>query len=155
MQVLIQRSLKGVTNLNQVQKNLLYVLSLFKNGQPRTHIGYISGIINSDGPDNIRTNLKILRKHTLKIRTFSQFPVFSPTDVFPPHIYLKLDEVKNLDVSRREQKFNFFWERVLESELITHIFMTPRWELSKGARNEHQVASKLGLEIQYTEQFIR
>lgn len=42
-----------------------------------------------------------------------------------------------------------FWRDILESGHVTDIFMTPRWEQSKGAIDEHEAAKQLGIKIHY------
>ncbi len=39
----------------------------------------------------------------------------------------------------------------MECGYITDIFMTPRWEHSEGARDEHKNAIKAGMTIHYVE----
>lgn len=107
-------------------------------------IGYVSGIITSEGPENIPKNILRLEKFTQNIRDKSNFPVFSATDIFDDELFarLSLTGAKNAD-------YEVFWRQILGSGFVTHMFMTPRWEISHGAQDEHQVAKNLNMEIIY------
>lgn len=110
-----------------------------------TRIGYVSGIISSDGPDKIAENRIRLNRITDLLRSTEQFPIFSAVDIFSDHIY----EVCSRDGRKSNSDFINFWRSVLKTKLITDIFMTPRWEESEGATDEHNIAEQLGLNIHY------
>jgi hypothetical protein len=109
-----------------------------------TQIGYISGIITAEGSENIPKNILRLERFTADIRRKSSFPVFSATDVFDDELFarLSLTGAKNAD-------YEVFWRQVLSSGFVTHMYMTPRWEISHGASDEHQMAKNLNMEIIY------
>lgn len=137
----------NATTLANVRDGLFTVFTnTRKEGQQK--IGYVSGIITSEGRENIPRNIDRLAKFTEHIRTQQDFPVFSPTDVFYDELIDRLvaNNLKNDD-------FIQFWREVLgaEEKFITDIFMTPRWELSQGATDEHDLSKKLGLTIHYIE----
>jgi hypothetical protein len=47
----------------------------------------------------------------------------------------------------REQHFQNFWRGILGSGHVTDIFLTPRWKESRGATDEFQTATTLGIEV--------
>lgn len=48
----------------------------------------------------------------------------------------------------------FFWREIFKSGHVTDVFMTPRWEKSKGAVDEYKTAQKIGLTIHYLQEGI-
>lgn len=107
MKAKLARVLVDSTNLAAVRDK---VVALFDQTRQRTgtkRIGYVAGIINSDGPEKVEENRQRLAEYTERIREEQDFPIFSATD----------------------------------------IFMTPRWEQSVGATDEHKTATKLGITI--------
>lgn len=148
MRDLFVHKLLKATNLDHVREGVLETFIEVKSKVPTSQIGYVSGIITSDGPEFIERNLKVLASNTEEIRKKHPFPVFSPTDIFDNALFARLMEMK-LPVSEREAKFIAFWREVLKCGHVTDIFMTPRWELSKGARDEYETAKQLGLTIHY------
>ncbi len=116
-----------------------------------TRIGYVAGIITSDGPEYFQANRKRLADYVKKLRKIHKFPMFSAIDVFSSEVYERLKEWK-LPFAEREMKVRSFWRKILKSGHVTDIFMTPRWEKSKGASDEHRTAKKIGLKIHYIEE---
>lgn len=142
--------LKYVTSLLHVEKELV---KLFKTtskqaGGGITRIGYVAGIITSDGPGYFVANRKRLADYVRKLRKIHKFPMFSAVDVFSSEVYERLEEWK-LPSSEREAKVRSFWRKILKSGHVTDVFMTPRWEKSKGALDEHKTAKKIGLRTHY------
>ena len=108
----------------------------------------MAGIISSDGPQYFEINRKKLANHTKKLRIIHKFPIFSAIDVFSTDVYMRLKEM-TLSFEKREVKMRFFWREILKSGYITDIFMTPRWDKSNGAVDEHKTAKIIGLTIHY------
>ncbi len=138
----LRKSVTNVTNLGEVQTKVIEVLKTIREGNAR--IGYVSGIITSDGGENIGANLKRLSQYTEKIRKQQNFPVFSSTDVFTEEIFSKIKAERYA-----QDCWHSFWREILESKHITDIFMTPRWEKSRGAKVEHKTAKELGITLHY------
>ena len=44
---------------------------------------------------------------------------------------------------------NNFWVKIVKNEIITDLFMVPRWQKSKGAMAEYKEAKRLGIKIHY------
>lgn len=148
MEKSIGPALQTAKNLDHVRKELLKKFKARRN--KKTKIGYVAGIMYSEGPQFAQTNLRKLESHAKKLRKLHDFPMFTATDVFPPEIYSNLEEWK-LSFEEREEKVRFFWREILKSGHITDVFMTPRWDKSKGATDEHETAKRIGLKIHYIE----
>jgi len=88
--------------------------------------------------------MRILREHTEKIRKEKDFPIFSATDVMALETLIQIKAHKLV-----VKDFIKFWREILESGHVTDIFMTPRWNKSFGATDEHETAKKLGIKIHY------
>lgn len=141
-------ALKNATTLDHVKKELIKVFEIARNKNGNIKIGYVAGILNSDGPKHFENNRQKLTDHAERLRKIHEFPIFSAVDVFSIEIYDRLEEWK-LSLEEREAKARLFWREILESGHVTDIFMTPRWEKSKGATDEHKTAKKIGLTIHY------
>ena len=142
-------ALKSAKNLIHVREELVKLFKTTKNGKA-AKIGYVAGIITSDGPEYFETNRKRLVDYVKKLGKIHSFPMFSAVDVFSSEVYERLEEWK-LPFGEREVKVRFFWREILKSGCVTDIFMTPRWDKSKGAINEHKTAKEIGLKIHYVE----
>lgn len=148
MRELIRESLAQFPpkNLDHVFQAVERSFAILKNsGIDR--IGYVSGMITSEGPEHIAKNTKLLETNTLSIRSQVDYPVFSATCIFTNEIYSNLAEM-NLPYAQREPQFIFFWRKVL-SLGVTDLHMTKKWDLSRGARDEHQTGQVLNLKIHY------
>lgn len=112
-------------------------------------VGYVSGIITSEGKNKVQNNLRILDYHTNSLKNSIKYPVFSAHDVFTDDIIRTLSNngIKAID-------YELFWDDVIASGLITDIFMTPRWQLSRGAKKEHKASVKQGIKIHLIENCI-
>lgn len=142
---IIRPALVEARTLDEVKTGVLSVLSDFRN-KGFSQIGYVSGIISSDGPAKISQNLLRLAEHTKNISYSNTFPVFSPTCVFDDNLFKRIG-AENLS----GEDFMVFWRAILRDKhrYVTDIFMTPRWEYSEGATEEHQIAKELKLNIYY------
>lgn len=114
------------------------------------YLGFVSGIISSDGDEQIERNIHRLAAFTEQIRREQPFPIFSATDVFSPELFERLTEMR-LGRPEREAHFFDFWSAILHSGHVTHVFFTPRWEQSAGSSDEHKTALQLGLTVTYVD----
>lgn len=142
-------ALARVDTLLEARERVIEVLGWVKV-DTHEHLGFVSGIISSDGDEHIQRNVDRLAIHTDRIRKEHTFPIFSATDVFSPELFMRLAEMR-LDRDERETHFVDFWRAILSCGHVTHVFFAPRWECSKGAMDEHETASRLGLKIYYVE----
>lgn len=143
-------SLKSAKTLHHVKRDLVKLFKTTKEKNNTIKIGYVAGIITSEGAEHFKVNRKRLADYVKKLRRIHKFPMFSAIDVFSSEVYERLVEWK-LPFDEREVKARSFWRKILKSGHITDVFMTPRWEKSKGAVDEHETAKKIGLTIHYVE----
>jgi len=141
----IEGAVKYAKNIDEVRSSVLSVLKeLREEGAQR--IGYVAGLVTSEGPKNVDKNVRRLAKFTEYIRDQNDFPIFSSTDVISDELFkrLGLEEFQKTDWEK-------FWRDILgaEGRYVTDIFMTPRWEISRGSRDEHEVAKEVGMQIHY------
>ncbi|MEK6839928.1 MAG: hypothetical protein AABX72_03230, partial [Nanoarchaeota archaeon] len=92
-------------------------------------IGYVAGIITSDGPGKIEVNRKRLIKYTDILEGLYDFPLFSAVDIFSDEVYERTEE-KMLDADIRDKRFAKYRGRDIRSGHVTDIFMTPGWQRS-------------------------
>jgi len=147
----IRRAIKNSTRLQHVQEAIIEVFIDTNKNNPSKKIGYVAGIISSDGDEHVLKNQKRLEQIAEKLKKKTGFPVFSSVDLFGDGKY---DQIDDYHVKRplREKGFIQFWESLLKSGHITDIYMTPRWKESKGAKAEHAVAKQNGLTIHYIDE---
>jgi hypothetical protein len=138
-------AVKNAKSIAEVKEGVLLVLKELKN-QGNRRIGYVSGLITSEGSENMAKNVQRLVKFTDFVRSQNNFPIFSPTDVVSDELFerLGLEEFQKTDWEK-------FWRDILgtEEKYVTDMFMTPRWEASRGASDEHAVAKEVGMQIHY------
>ncbi len=142
MKDVIHKHINKANSLSEVRNALIKALEEIKNTREITHIGYVSGIVSSDGIEYIKRNIQVLGQYTEKLKNIHKFPMFSAADVLSEEIFLKIDGA-NLPT----QVWFDFWRNILETGYITDIFMTPGWEASLGAKDEYETAQKLGISI--------
>lgn len=140
-------ALASVETLAQAREQVIATLERVK-ADTHQHLGFVSGIISSDGDEYIERNIQRLSVYTQQVRSQQPFPIFSATDVFTPEIFERLAEMR-LSRQQRETQFVDFWRAILASGHVTHVFFAPRWEQSAGATDEHETAKRLGLTITY------
>lgn len=146
----IGSALKFAKNLTHVYEELIKLFEISKKEKGILRIGYVAGILTSDGIKHFERNRKRIVKHAEKLRKIHKFPMFCTVDVFSNDVYTRLEEYKLL-FEEREERFRKFWRKILKSGHVTDVFMTPCWEKSKGASDEHKTAKKIGLTIHYVE----
>jgi hypothetical protein len=137
----LDKEFVGVTDLQGIQTNFIAIMRGIRERWPR--LGYVAGIVSSDGPDHIERNMDILRRYEAAIRSRSDYPVFSSADLFSRKVYgqVRLSGLTN-------QAFMDLWKGIFEAGFITDVSFTPRWENSEGARDEYKNASFLGMNIE-------
>lgn len=139
--------IKDATRLEHVRQGMLRAFEIVKSAGKYDKIGYVAGIVSSDGDHKIQENREKLEKYTRKLRSQLGYPVFSSVDVFGDNgVWNQLEEVE-FDRELREEHFRKFWRDILKSGHVTDIFMTPRWRNSTGARDEHRTAKEMKIKI--------
>ena len=139
---LIEETVRNASSIDEVKTLLISLLRKIR--QDSNRIGYVAGLITSEGPENIDKNVRRLVKFTSDIRSENNFPIFASTDVISDALFKKIgaDAIKSGDWEK-------FWRAVLAQGGVTDVFMTPRWEISRGATDEYNTAKSLGLQIHF------
>jgi len=143
MQHFFLPQLQTITTLDGVHDIVVPILSSIRHGEGVDRLGFVSGVISSDGSEYEVRNLKRLSEHTERLRTAHDFPIVSATDIF--------DHALINRIASPSEAFIPFWRRVLGCGHVTDIFMTPRWKESIGAQDEHVYAQEIGLTIHYVD----
>lgn len=130
-------------NFDILFEKTVEVLAEIKKESKDGRVGYVSGIISSDGPEFLERNRKILQEKTEKARETYEFPIFSANDIFSPELVDRL--------GHKSSNYINFWRKILHAGLVTDVIMTTGWERSKGATDEHITAEILELNIIYEE----
>lgn len=146
----IYQAIKHSTNLVHVREGMFEVFQTISEAEPNQKIGYVSGLISSEGPQHIERNMRRLEAYTELVRKQYGFPVFSATDVFGNGRFGQIEEFY-FEKELREQHFIGFWRAVLGSGHITDVMMTPRWEISAGAKEEFAIAQEKEMKIHIIE----
>lgn len=142
MKNLIKNKIKTAQSLKEIKEGLFNTFDEIRISEKFNRIGYVSGIISSDGHEYVVRNMNILQESTEKLRNDYNFSIFSATDVFDDEVFSRID-AHNLPY----EEWIYFWRDILKAGYITDVFMTQRWEQSKGAIDEYETAEKLGLRI--------
>ncbi len=137
---MLRTIISSTTKISSVETQVITALEKVKMVGIK-NIGYVSGVISSDGVKHIPANVKVLEMYTEFYRSYTPFPVFSSSDIFHGRYVEKFNLTQSEWVG--------FWNNILKSETITDVFMTPRWEVSNGATEEHKTAKALNLNIHY------
>lgn len=138
---------RDAENFEALFEKVEVVLRGAKDKSPDGRVGYVSGIISSDGPEFLERNRRTLQEKTEKFRELYDFPIFSANDIFTPEFVDRL--------GHKDAPYVFFWRRVLATGLVTDIFMTTGWERSRGASDEHLTANLLELDVVYEQEVIK
>ncbi len=141
MYEVLQRAVQQAHSLDEIGACVIPVLLNAKNRDPHRRLGYVSGIISSDGPEKMPENIRLLHERTEKIARLEKFPVFGPTYIFTDSVYGNID-AENLT----SDDWNNFWASVLIG-IADKMYMTERWQCSKGAQFEFQLAYAHDIEV--------
>lgn len=140
----LKKAVAKAQELHEVKKIVTELLESIKVENEMQRIGYVAGIITSDGNEHIERNIKKLIEHTENLRNQHDFPIFSAPDVITPEVFERIDAINIPSKTWQE-----FWRDLLTTGHITDIFMSPRWEKSNGAIDEHETAKRLNIKIHY------
>ena len=148
----IYAHIRKARSLAQVNAQFLDLCRILRDDEHADRIGYVAGVLFSEGADHVEQNIKKLNSYTELLRMKNPFPIFSSVDIFYDEEFYKNLAEANLPYQERRTAFFQFYRDMLSSGYITDIFMTPRWEISEGATDEHETAKKQNLTIWYVPQ---
>lgn len=137
-------AIKQCKTLDEIHELISKKIKDLQKDSIQLRIGYIAGKVTAEGPEKIKNNLARLHNFKEQLKIKENILVFSAADVFDDEVYWNL----NLPTPDHEQKFYDFWKKILECG-VTDIFMTPGWEESLGAQDEHKHAKNLKIKIHY------
>jgi len=142
MKTKLKLVLEKADSFNEAEKLLIAFLSDVRQTSGR--VGYVAGLVASEGVEHVSKNYQYLSNFAQEIQKNHNIPVFSCGDIFGNGLFEKLCQ-NGID----HEAFKLYWRKVIQSELITDIFMAPGWERSGGATDEHETAKKLKIKIHY------
>lgn len=150
MKDLVYAAVKDANDFTLVLNRVIEILWQSKRkGVQR--IGYVAGLVSSDGQEKIQENLERLNFYTnLLSKKYPKAKFFSAADIFNEDLYKRLLG-DNFVISKRKKSFLEFWRGILREETVDDVSMTPGWDRSVGAIDEHKTILKLGLKHQYVE----
>lgn len=129
--------------MDEVYREVESILRRVRRGGA-DRLGYVAGIINSDGPEHAERNFRNLEFYTKILQGRTSFPIFSATEIFHAELLQRLRAREHIG-----DEFIKFWRSVLSSGHVTDVFFTPRWDESAGALDEHEIAKITGLSVHY------
>lgn len=142
----LEDQLAEATTMAEVHEGLITLLSRIRAEHPEKGVFYVIGIITSDGEEHVQRNLELLASNTQLLRQHYGPLIFSARSVWSDGLFARVGSSH-----LREEDFITLWRLMLRSGLVTGILMTPRWECSRGARDEYETARSLNLEIHFPE----
>ena len=128
---------KRIIDFDQAKASAIEKLIQAKEQSETGEVGFVSGIIMSDGPLRVIKNLGMLKRYQRFVKKQVDYPVLSAID------FLDADNIIRLTSNKQEHKR--FWREILGSGYITDFFTTPRGQEKGGAKDEYETATKLGL----------
>lgn len=142
MKELLRQTNREADTLDKLYHGIVGVFERVRAERPGAQIAYVAGIVSSDGMEHFVRNVGVLVAYTEVVRRLRpDLAVFSSTDVF-----FDVELWKRLARELGPNSFFEFWDDVLAAGVGT-VYMTPRSELSRGARRERETAQRLGLEV--------
>jgi hypothetical protein len=150
----LRRALEGSKDMDDVAYRMVESFRRLREEHNMKRLGYVSGIITSDGPEFMVRNRAILKAFAEHLKGKHDLQIFAPSDVFEEENDYDLvltDGRTRIARPNDDTVFYMFWRKVLTCGYVTDIFMTPRWKKSKGAMDEHNTAIEAGIRMHYLE----
>jgi len=130
---------KSPLTVLEIRLALADVLRNIKRDNPHAAIGYVAGCLTSDGPESIDKNLAKLEAYADYLRKKLNNPlIFSTKEVFSD------EEQKEITMQGEKAQIELrsFWKDIQAAGYLSDLFMTPGWERSAGAKDEHKAAKE-------------
>lgn len=142
----LHEGLRGTQTLDELEIVLLGLLTVQRS---QGSVIFVSGSVFSDGEDRVADNIARLRRFTDHVAESLGQTAFSWVDViYDSDLYGTLD-IYHLPYQTRLERVMGFWRTILSSGHVTEVCMTPGWERSTGAQDEHRTAQQHALTIHY------
>ena len=135
-----------VRNFEDAYGHIVHALRKFRNEYNYPRIGYVSGILTSEGPHRVLQNREELIRLAGVLQEMHHFPIFTLQDIFTPETLRLLKEAGHTSLH-----YTDLATQVLQSGHITDTFFAPRWKISPTVCLEHDAAERFGLKIHYIE----
>lgn len=155
-QLSLQRLVKQEFNIGYSLSDVSAVIHQYFSALKYTGSGiaYVAGAVTADGPAMIETNFQLLNSYANKL--YEKYPrqyVFSSHDIMNVTIDYNFQDIKLNDYlmivnNFHHEDFMNFWRQLLESGLITKIYLAPGWQRSKGACEEREIALEQNIQIE-------
>src|SRR5438309_352921 len=107
MYEILQTAVRNASSLDEIRRIVVPVLFTSKNSDSAKRLAYVSGIISSDGPEEMPKNISLLHERTNRIAEIERCPVFGPTYIFTDEVYGRIDPG-----SITTENWNNFWGSV-------------------------------------------
>ena len=138
-----KKAAKDLTTFDSIAKSVINVLKEEMEKSSDHIVNFVSGSVTSDGPKYIERNLKKLIQHTNSVAKQTNAPTFSAN-----YVVDLFTQVRPKSDNTKPNRLKF-WKKIMESLVITDVYMAPGWEKSIGAIAEHKLAKKLKMRIHY------
>ena len=139
---LLKETTRGITEPEKWCNTVVQVLKDFQSSSGNTKLGYVSGIMTSDGRKFEPVNCLLLDEYAKVIGPKVTYPLFSPPDMIT-------DEMRFILLNKEQKYVYTLYGRVFREVPVTDMFMTPRWQASGGANAEHIIAKEANIAIHY------
>lgn len=122
--------------VGEFRNAIIAALRKIQEKHPGAIVGYVAGSVTSDGPEYVDQNVQRLAQYAKRLRKRVSPYVFSTQEIFDK---THQDEINDKG-EEAQVELRRFWRDIQDSGYITDLFMTPGWERSAGARDEHEAA---------------
>lgn len=113
----------------------------FLRSQHTKDLGFVTGILTSDGLDKLPHHKDQLLRFTQKIRQEVEYPVFSFPEIFAEQ---RREQIGYYTANADEIKL--FCRALITKSGVTKVFFTPGWERSSGCQDEYRIAFESGIQ---------
>ena len=140
----LQKSLLQINSIDEVCHYLNTFLKQYSTAHTDKKIIFVTGVITSDGPEHVEENRKKLFTATECIRSKTDGFVFCWEHIFTDGVKARINynEIPYED-------FLVCSKDIIESCVLTDVYMTYGWERSTGARLEHDTALTKKIPVHY------
>lgn len=132
---------RGEHDLTSVRSKIVGVLRDVNSTYHASRLGFVAGVISSDGLGLRDQNLSKLQEYTRILRRENTFPIFSAGDFYDRAFFQRFDRIEDA------KTWDDFWRHIFVNGKITDLFMTPKWDKSEGSRYEFGLAKEMRITV--------